>query len=654
MMDSNTKISTISNLLKQVLVKMIDTRNKQVSTNLPQIPVGLAMLSQNLDKTDFTLVVSGEVNRGKSTFINAIIGQDILPTFDKETTSQVFKIKNSDSESYNIIYENGDVKGIKRDELVKYGTQIDHAGFVSQDERRILYIEICIPISILPQGITIVDTPGIGSTYKHHTEIAKTFMQQADAIIYLCSSKHPIVKVDIDFIKNVILPIPTSPNIIFVMAKADQADNEDALNNLVKRAESQLVEHFPNNKAINKKVIPIDSLSLKDSNNAESEEVKNALLVGSNYEAVNNAINELIERQRFCWIISAYNCAAQYYKKVNAFLEKQISEYDLSEATRESKLKSTNNRIEQFECNYGITFQRKTLEEINNILSSMRDALKDIFISNNSYLRKKYYQKVDDIPPRTSADELNSIAQTLSEDILSEATEEWENTSSFTLSKIQSVVNSFHNDCQLEVENEYQLGQQNASADIDLNISMSDRLQAMKGEFFTGSFISTAVTFGINALAAKSATIAAYVGAISGPLGWILVAGGGALAYGLIWGNRKAKEKAVKKAKEQIKGHLSDILTEIYNSLTKTSLMDGKHESMLKLFENSVRNNASETITTIYKNTLSDLETSRNGLLGSSKPANRTNIVNQQALWNTYAVSLKKLAIEIKEIDATL
>ena len=82
--------------------------------------------------------------------------------------------------------------------------------------------------------------------------------------------------------------------------------------------------------------------------------------------------------------------------------------------------------------------------------------------------------------------------------------------------------------------------------------------------------------------------------------------------------------------------------------------MDGKHESMLKLFENSVRNNASETITTIYKNTLSDLETSRNGLLGSSKPANRTNIVNQQALWNTYAVSLKKLAIEIKEIDATL
>lgn len=148
-MDSNTKISTISNLLKQVLVKMIDTQNKQVSTNLPQIPVGLAMLSQNLDKTDFTLVVSGEVNRGKSTFINAIIGQDILPTFDKETTSQVFKIKNSDSESYNIIYENGDVKGIKRDELVKYGTQIDHAGFVSQDDRRILYIEICIPISIL-------------------------------------------------------------------------------------------------------------------------------------------------------------------------------------------------------------------------------------------------------------------------------------------------------------------------------------------------------------------------------------------------------------------------------------------------------------------------------------------------------------------------
>ena len=653
-MDSNMKISTIAQSLKQVLVKMIDTRSKQVSANLPQMPVGLNMLSQNLDKTDFTLVVSGEVNRGKSTFINAIIGQELLPTFDKETRSQVFKIKSSASESYNIIYENGDVKSIKRDELAKYGTQTDQICSDCQHDKRILYIEICIPISNLPKGVTIVDTPGIGSTYKHHTEIAKTFMQQADAIIYLCSSKHPIIKVDIDFIKNVILPIPTFPNVIFVMAKADQADNEDALNNLVKRAEAQLAENFLNNKTISKKVIPIDSLSLLDSSKTKSDEEKSALLECSNYEEVNNAIHELIEKQRFCWVISAYNCAAQYYKKVNAFLEKQISEYDLNEATRESKLKSINNRIEQFECNYGITSQRKTLEEINNILSSMRDALKDAFISNNSYLLKKYYQKVDDIHPRASADELNSIAQTLSEEILGEATEEWENTSAFTLSKIQSVVNSFHNDCQLEVENEYQIGEQDTSADIELKISTSDRLQAMKGEFFTGSFISTAVTFGINALAAKSATIAAYVGAISGPLGWILVAGGGALAYGLIWGNRKAKEKAVKKAKDQIKELLSDILTEVYNSLTKTSLMDGKHESILKLFENSVRSSASETITTIYQNALSDLETSRNGLLISSKPANRTNIVNQQTLWNTYAGSLKKLAVEIKEIDAVL
>ena len=234
--------------LGKIVCDMVATRDKEVSQNLPLLPLELKPLSERLDKTEFTLVVSGEVNRGKSTFINAIIGADILPTFDKETTSQVFKIKNSDIESYSVVYGNGDRKCIKRENLVKYGTQLDSltVNIEGSENSRILFIEVCYPIKNLPAGVTIVDTPGIGSTFKEHTEIAKGFMQEADAIIYLCSAKHPMVKVDIDFITKSILPLPTSPNVLFVMSKADQADSEGALRTLVVRAQDQLAANFKN------------------------------------------------------------------------------------------------------------------------------------------------------------------------------------------------------------------------------------------------------------------------------------------------------------------------------------------------------------------------------------------------------------------------
>ena len=314
-MRTKEKLNSNLTLLSEIVDRVVSLRSDKTSDNLPLLPEELSILSTNLHKSDFTLVVSGEVNRGKSTFINAIIGRNILPTYDKETTAQVFKIINSEEETFTVVYENGDRVSIKKEELSEYGTQIGKSSDLTLG-RRITYIEIKTHVENLPSGVTIVDTPGIGSTFKEHSEIAREFMRQADAVIYLCSSKHPIVKIDIDFIKNTILPLPAIPNVLFVMAKADQADSIEALNNLINRSESQLEENFADNPSIGKKVIPVNSLSLLDSNNATSTEVSALLRQESNYEAINQSINELIERQKFFWLVTTYNCVVKYYKRV--------------------------------------------------------------------------------------------------------------------------------------------------------------------------------------------------------------------------------------------------------------------------------------------------------------------------------------------------
>lgn len=641
--------------LGKIVCEMVATRDKEVSQNLPLLPLELKPLSQRVDKTEFSLVVSGEVNRGKSTFINAIIGADILPTFDKETTSQVFKIKNSDIESYSVVYGNGDRKCIKREDLVLYGTQLDSltVNIEGSENPRILFIEVCYPIKNLPAGVTIVDTPGIGSTFKEHTEIAKGFMQEADAIIYLCSAKHPMVKVDIDFITKSIVPLPTSPNVLFVMSKADQADSEDALRTLIDRAQDQLIANFKDYASIGKIVIPVDSLSLRDSNFAVSAEEKDALRYVSNFEEVNEAIIRLIERQKFCWLVATFNSAAKYYKLVNAYLDKQIKEYDLNEENREAKLASLNTRLERVEEELGLSRQRVVLTEVSNILSSLRSEIKKEFTSDKSSLITKYYNKVDDLSKGLSSEALNKEAQRLFKDVVEDAVSSWEELCATAVRQIQSALNIYHKECQVEIEEEYNLDT-NADNDfsVDLNVTMTERIDAMRGKYFSALFGTTVGVFAINALAATSATVASIVSssAFLGPAGWII--GGGTILYGLFYGNKKAKEKAFTKAKSEIKKHISEVLEEIYNQLTQTSLLEGKHESMLHSFEKAMEESATNTISEIYNRTKKELEGAKRALLASANTANRVKVVNQQTLWNNFAISLQKIALDLKALKA--
>ena len=639
-------------LLSEIVDYVVSLRNNKASDNLPLLPEELSILSTNLRKSDFTLVVSGEVNRGKSTFINAIIGQNILPTYDKETTAQVFKIINSEEEAFTVVYENGDRLAITKEELSVYGTQIGKSSDLSIG-RRITYIEIKTHVENLPSGVTIVDTPGIGSTFKEHSEIAREFMRQADAVIYLCSSKHPIIKVDVDFIKNTILPLPATPNVLFVMAKADQADNIEALNDLIHRSESQLNENFTDNPSIGKKVIPVNSLSLINSNNATSTEVSAFLRKESNYEAINESINELIERQKFFWIVTTYNCLVKYYKRVSQYLSKQISEFDLDSQNRQNKLTAVTKSISTLETDLGLSKQREVLEKINNILSSFKADVKSEYNSDNSSLLSKYNKKIESLSSKISSDDINENAKLFSSQIIEDATEKWDELCSTAISEIQTVLAIYHKECQLKVDEAIELPPvDDSNFSVNMDVTVSDKIDAMRGKYFTAVFGATVGYFAINALAASSSTIAAMISGswLAGPVGSIVVTGC-MIAYGLIYGNKKAKEKAFLKVKTEMRNHLKDVLAEIYAQLSKTSLMDGKYESALKLFEKSLQESSMETITNIYNRAKSELESARRSLIDSGTIDNRVKVVNQQKLWNGVAKQLQPITPSIKEMN---
>ena len=99
---TNKKESLLKNLQRlQIIADDLGLTNqtKEIEKNIIQ-----------LNHEHFELVVVGEFSRGKSTFINAMLGRRILPSSKKPTTTMISKIVYSEEPSYSLFYKSGKVK----------------------------------------------------------------------------------------------------------------------------------------------------------------------------------------------------------------------------------------------------------------------------------------------------------------------------------------------------------------------------------------------------------------------------------------------------------------------------------------------------------------------------------------------------------------
>ena len=108
---------------------------------------------RRLNRGIFRLVVMGEIKKGKSSFINALLGEpELLPTSSDIATSTVFKLIYGPEKKHKIFFlpdpESGVAfppKEVSADELVQYGTENGNPG----NEKRVDFIGIELPNPLL-------------------------------------------------------------------------------------------------------------------------------------------------------------------------------------------------------------------------------------------------------------------------------------------------------------------------------------------------------------------------------------------------------------------------------------------------------------------------------------------------------------------------
>lgn len=281
------QLTNVRSQIKSVYQEM----NGIDSSLLPPKDTEFTAMGSRLDNEQYDVVVCGEVKKGKSSFINAIVGDDLLPVNTDVATSQVFRIVNDTQVKYELVFINGSRKEISRNDLTKYGSQIaaNEEG-LPQFDVAIDYIEIHYPIEFLPKNIAIVDTPGIGAVYAEHEQITRRYLAKASAVIFIMDPQNPITTPEKSFVESA---LSVTNRVVFVMTKMDNYDAEYIVN-MVRRNE-EILSPFENsiwNKSV--QVLPMSSKILKDAASNEDEDLRNLDVMVSQYDKVQESVLRMI------------------------------------------------------------------------------------------------------------------------------------------------------------------------------------------------------------------------------------------------------------------------------------------------------------------------------------------------------------------------
>jgi ribosome biogenesis GTPase A len=213
------------------------------------IEAKLLSLEEKLSSGQLHLAVLGQMKRGKSSLINALLNANVLPTGILPVTAIITEIRYAQTPAATIVYATGGLReSVLLSDLASYITEDGNPG----NKKQVASVEIVYPSPFLESGIILIDTPGIGSTHSHNTETTERYLGEVDAGIVVLSIDPPITEVEARFIGELKDEIP---KLLFVLNKTDAASAAE-VSDMVRFLESELDRQ----KVFSPEIFPLSAL----------------------------------------------------------------------------------------------------------------------------------------------------------------------------------------------------------------------------------------------------------------------------------------------------------------------------------------------------------------------------------------------------------
>lgn len=212
-------------------------------------------LASSVQNGKFSIVVVGQFSAGKSTFLNALMGEKYLPSFTTETTATINFLRSVNESPtkkplIKVNYKDG------KEERCEEVTLENIEKFVSTKgvdvAKKILSVEVFLDSKYLNDGVSLVDSPGLNGVLEGHEQITNDQIDRSHAAIFMFNAKQPGSKSDFEKL-NMLLRKCNSVLIVLNqkdLVKEDEQTIDDVVHNLKQNYAKyfntdQLPEIFP-------------------------------------------------------------------------------------------------------------------------------------------------------------------------------------------------------------------------------------------------------------------------------------------------------------------------------------------------------------------------------------------------------------------------
>lgn len=354
----------------------------------------LELIKQKLDNEKFSIGITGVINAGKSTMLNALLQEEILGTsvipetanltilkyakqrfakvnfWDKTEFSKIEKSAYENKNIQNFIDETRAVFKTTMDEYIKEKGRVDtikiedlahftSAKISNKKCNLVKSVELYSDLEFLKDGVEIVDTPGLDDPIVQREEITLKYISECDLMIHLMNVNQSATKKDVDFIIDSII-YQNIARLLIVITKIDTVTKEE-LDEVIEYTKRSIGERLKEQNRSHKLKSIIDKLDfipisakaaldfrigkeyeakktgydLEGSGMLRVEEYLNSVLFGSHSEKAN-----LIIQSNSSELLSILKGQKNIFEKERLLLNKSAieieKEYELYKEKRES------------------------------------------------------------------------------------------------------------------------------------------------------------------------------------------------------------------------------------------------------------------------------------------------------------------------------
>lgn len=269
------EVEYIANQLISIVVSFTDIELKNEIQNFESLINQFNELQDHLLTHKKRISVFGIFKSGKSTFINAILGQKILPSRTNRATGVITSIT-SDSREYAKIFF--DSKEGKRSEIVNFNKLkkyilLDTSNVIAKPPENVKKVEIKLPDFFLPKNCDLTDTPGLLDN-EDLTKLSYKQIEKSDLVIVILRADKLLSEKEkeaIYYVNDLL-----QGNVIFVINRmgviCDDDDDEEESNKQVKKIlqrANKILTNTGNSIIGSPLLFPIDALSVIKQDNSE-------------------------------------------------------------------------------------------------------------------------------------------------------------------------------------------------------------------------------------------------------------------------------------------------------------------------------------------------------------------------------------------------